>query len=294
MSTAAADARLEAIHTIHRAAYQIRKDVIDEVHFGGSGHPGGALSAADVIATLYWHVLRIDPANPQWPDRDRFVMSKGHSAPILYAALGERGFFDRSHFKTLRQIDSILQGHPCMLKTPGLDMSTGSLGQGLSVAVGMAMGARLGGQHFQTYALLSDGEVQEGMVWEAAMAAAHHGVGNVTAIVDRNHLQVDGRTEEVMSIDPLDRKWAAFGWHVVEVNGHDIGALVDVFAERARLADEQPWVLLCDTVKGKGVSFMENEMEWHSHTIDAEQREAAHAELEATRLAPPSPSSLFR
>lgn len=289
MSTTLDTRRRTAIETIHRAAYQLRIDVIDMVHLGGSGHPGGALSAADIIATLYWHVLRVDPSRPDWPDRDRFVMSKGHSAPILYAALAERGYFDRdTHIGTLRQIDSILQGHPCMLKTPGLDMSTGSLGQGLSVAVGMALGARLAGQGFQAYALLSDGEVQEGMVWEAAMAAAHHGVGNVTAIVDRNRLQVDGPTEEVMSIDPLDRKWAAFGWHVEVVDGHDIGALVDVFAERARRADGQPWVLLCDTVKGKGVSYMENVMEWHSHTIDAEQRALALAELEAKREAPPT------
>lgn len=288
MSAGNGSDRQMAIETVHRAAYQLRMDVIDMIHFGGSGHPGGALSSADVMATLYWHVLRVDPARPDWPDRDRFVMSKGHSAPILYAALAERGFFDRdTHIKTLRQIDSILQGHPCMLKTPGLDMSTGSLGQGLSVAVGMALGARLGGQDFGAYALLSDGEQQEGMVWEAAMAAAHHGIGNVTAIVDRNHLQVDGPTEEVMSIEPLDEKWAAFGWHVEVVDGHDIGALVDVFEERARRADDQPWVLLCDTVKGKGVSFMENVMEWHSHAIDEEQRTAALSELEAKREAPP-------
>jgi transketolase len=290
MSAVAGDERQASIERIHRAAYQLRMDVVDMVHFGGSGHPGGALSSADIMATLYWHVLRVDPARPDWPERDRFVMSKGHSAPILYAALMERGYFEKAaHIKTLRQIDSILQGHPCMLKTPGLDMSTGSLGQGLSVAVGMALGARLAGQGFGAYALLSDGEVQEGMIWEAAMAAAHHGVGNVTAIVDRNHLQVDGPTEEVMSIDPLDQKWAAFGWHVEVVDGHDIGALVDVFAERARRADDQPWVLLCDTVKGKGVSFMENVMEWHSHTIDEEQRAAALAELEAKRESPPPP-----
>jgi transketolase len=284
----AVGARREIIETIHRAAFQIRMDVIDLVHQGGSGHPGGALSAADIIATLYWHVLRIDPASPSWPDRDRFVMSKGHSAPILYAALGEKGYFDLgTHIGSLRQIDSILQGHPCMLKTPGLDMSTGSLGQGLAVAVGMALGARLFGRDFQTYALLSDGEVQEGMVWEAAMAAAHHRVGNVTAIVDRNHLQVDGPTEEVMSIDPLGAKWEAFGWRVAEVDGHDIGALVDAFELRRREADDRPWVLLADTVKGKGVSFMENVMEWHSRTIDADEREAAIAELRAQQETSP-------
>lgn len=280
--------RAAAIGEVHRAAYQIRKDVVDLVYHGGSGHPGGSMSAADIIATLYWYVLRIDPRDPGWADRDRFVMSKGHSAPILYAALGERGYFDRSHFTTLRQIDSILQGHPCMLKTPGLDMSTGSLGQGLAVAAGMALGARLSGRSFNVYALLSDGEVQEGMVWEAAMAAAHHRIGNLTAIVDRNHLQVDGCTEDVMSIDPVPEKWAAFGWRVRQLDGHDIGALIDAFDERLEGADGQPWVLLCETVKGKGVSFMENVTEWHSHTIDDEQRAAALRELDERLDDPPA------
>ena len=271
--------RNQVVEVVHHAAYQLRMDVIDLVHDGGSGHPGGALSSADIVAALYWHALRVDPARPQWQDRDRFVLSKGHSAPVLYAALCEKGYFDRSHLKTLRQIDSILQGHPCMLKTPGLDMSTGSLGQGLAVAVGMALGARLGSQGFHTYVLLSDGELQEGMVWEAAMAAAHHRVGNLTAIVDRNHLQVDGQTEQVMSIEPLADKWRAFGWHVVTLDGHDVGVLVDAFDERLRAVGDQPWVLLCDTVKGKGVSYMEDVMEWHSHTIDEGQYAQAMREL---------------
>jgi transketolase len=279
--------RQETIRTIQQAAYQLRRDVIDLVFHGGSGHPGGALSCADIVATLYWHVMRVDPADPEWPDRDRLVLSKGHAVPILYAALGERGFFERSHFTTLRQIDSILQGHPCMNKTPGLDMSTGSLGQGLAVGLGMALGARLAKQDFHTYVLLSDGELQEGMIWEAALAAAHYGVGNLTAIVDRNHLQVDGLTEEVMGIDPLDAKWDAFGWRVIQLDGHDIGALVDAFDNHDLTADPQPRVLLCDTVKGKGVSFMEHVMEWHAQPIDVDQRAIALRDLEERYADPP-------
>ena len=193
---------------LREAAYRIRVDVIEQVFHAGSGHPGGSLSAADIVATLYWHVMRIDPHRPRWPDRDRLVLSKGHAAPIVYAALAEKGYFERSDLGTLRQIDSILQGHPCMRRTPGLDMTSGSLGQGLSVGLGMALGARLAGQDFQTYVLLSDGELQEGMVWEAAMAAAHHRAGNLTAIVDRNHLQVDGEPRPSWPSTPWMRSGA--------------------------------------------------------------------------------------
>ena len=210
------------------------------VYHGGSGHPGGSFSAAEIVATLYWHVLRIDPTDPRWPDRDRFILSKGHSAPIVYAALGERGYFDVAHFHTLRLIDSILQGHPDWNKTPGIDMTTGSLGQGLAAGLGMSLAARHQDRDVRVYVLLSDGEVQEGMVWEAAMAAAHFRVGRLTAIVDVNHLQTDGPTETIMTIEPLAQKWRSFGWQVVEVDGHDVAALMDAFDAGDDVDDAAP------------------------------------------------------
>jgi transketolase len=225
--------------------------------------------------------MRIDPARPDWPERDRFILSKGHSAPILYAALGEKGYFDRAHFRTLRQIDSILQGHPDLKRTPGVDMTTGSLGQGLAAGLGMALAARRLDQDFEVHVLLSDGELQEGMVWETAMAAAHFGAGNLTAIVDINHLQTDGPTETIMTIEPVADKWTAFGWQVQAVDGHDVAALIEAFDAQPRGSGTKPRVLLCDTVKGKGVSYMENVTEWHSHAIDDDQRRIAMAELDA-------------
>jgi transketolase len=262
-------------------AYRLRSHVIDMVHSGGSGHPGGSLSLADIVATLYWHVMRIDPVRPDWPDRDRLVLSKGHAAPIIYAALAEKGFFSRDLLSTLRRTNSKLQGHPDMHKTPGIDMTSGSLGQGLSVALGMALGSRHLGRPFHVYALLSDGELEEGMIWEAAMAAAHYRVGNLTAIVDCNGLQVDGLVRDVMNIEPLADKWRAFGWRVVDLDGNDIPALLAAFDLRRREAADQPWVLICRTVKGKGVSFMEGVMEWHASPITAEQREEALRQLAA-------------
>ena len=213
-------------------AYQLRQDVIEMVHQGGSGHPGGSFSSAEIVATLYWHVLKVDPANPSWDERDRFILSKGHSAPILYAALGEKGYFDTANFSKLRVIDSILQGHPDMNKTPGVDMTTGSLGQGLAAGLGMALAGRRLERDYSVYVLLSDGEVQEGMVWETAMAAAHFGAHRLTAIVDVNHLQTDGPTETIMTVEPLAEKWRAFGWHVQTVDGHDTAALMDTFDDR--------------------------------------------------------------
>ena len=201
-------------------AYQLRRDVVEMVHQGGSGHPGGSFSSAEIVATLYWHVLDVDPTNPRWEERDRFILSKGHSAPILYAALGEKGYFDTANFSKLRVIDSILQGHPDMNKTPGVDMTTGSLGQGLAAGLGMALAGRRLERGYAVYVLLSDGEVQEGMVWEAAMAAAHFKADRLTAIVDVNHLQTDGPTDTIMAIEPLADKWRAFGWHVQTVDGH--------------------------------------------------------------------------
>jgi transketolase len=260
-------------------AYRLRSHVIEMVHSGGSGHPGGSLSVADIVATLYWHVMRIDPAQPRWSERDRLVLSKGHAAPIVYAALAERGYFPVDVLPTLRKTGTILQGHPDMRKTPGIDMTSGSLGQGLSVALGMALSSRHLDQAFNVYALLSDGELQEGMIWEAAMAAAHYGAGNLTAIVDCNGLQVDGLVRDVMNLEPLADKWRAFGWRVLEIDGHDYAALLGAFDRRRAEAGSEPWVLLCRTVKGKGVSFMEGVMEWHASPINVELRDKALAEL---------------
>ncbi len=270
-----------ALRTLQTIANHLRREVIEMIYHGGSGHPGGSLSAAEIVTVLYWHVLRVDPLNPAWEERDRFVLSKGHACPILYAALAHRGFFDCSLLRTLRQLDSSLQGHPDYCKTPGLDMTSGSLGQGLSIALGMALGARQAGAGFRVYALLSEGELQEGMIWEAAMAASHYRVNNLTAVVDYNNLQVDGPVNEVLSIEPLLDKWRAFGWHALMVeDGHDVAALLDAFdAREAARQEPQPWVIVCRTVKGKGVSFMENVMEWHASPISQEQCERALAEL---------------
>lgn len=272
------------IHRLQVKAYELRCDVIDMIYQGGSGHPGGSLSAAEIVAALYWHVMQVDPTRPDWEDRDRLVLSKGHAAPIVYAALAQKGYFAREHLTTLRQLGSILQGHPDCRKTPGLDMTSGSLGQGLSVALGMALGAAQARKDFRVYCLLSDGETQEGMVWEAAMAAAHYQVANLTALVDYNNLQVDGWIHEVMSIEPYADKWRAFGWNVVELDGHAILALLSAFAG-VREGTARPSVLICHTTKGKGVSFMENVMEWHASPLTKEQYAQAIGELEATLTA---------
>ncbi len=260
-------------------AYALRCDVIEMIYGAGSGHAGGSLSLAEIVATLYWHVLHIDPFQPSWPERDRLVLSKGHCAPIVYAALARRGYFDPAVLSTFRKTGSILQGHPDFRKTPGLDMTSGSLGQGLSVGLGMALASRQSRVNYQVYVLMSDGEMQEGMTWEAAMAASHYQVGNLTVVVDRNNLQVDGFVNDVMAIEPLAEKWRAFGWRVVEIDGHDVAALLEAFTERRANADSSPWVFICRTVKGKGVSFMENVMEWHGGTLTDDQYRQAMTEL---------------
>jgi transketolase len=251
------------------------------VYLAGSGHTGGSLSSADIVAALYWSEMRIDPARPDWPERDRLVLSKGHCAPIVYAALARRGYFDPAVLRTFRKTGSLLQGHPDMRKTRGLDMTSGSLGHGLSVGLGMALASRQSGVAYRTFVLQSDGEMQEGMTWEAAMAAAHHGVGSLTAIVDRNRLQVDGWVSEIVDVEPLAAKWAAFGWQVIEVDGHDISALLDAFEARRSLPASRPAVLICQTTKGKGVSFMEDVMEWHGGTLSPELYEQALRDLGA-------------
>ncbi|MDR1603908.1 MAG: transketolase [Gracilibacteraceae bacterium] len=256
-----------------------RRDIIRMVAAAGSGHPGGSLSAAEILATLYGTEMRVDPARPDDPERDRFVLSKGHAAPALYAVLAARGFFPRAELTELRRLGSRLQGHPDMRKTPGVDASTGSLGQGLAIAGGLALAARVAGRSYRVYTLLGDGEVAEGMVWEAAMAAAHYRLDNLVAIIDLNGLQIDGPTAVVMNPEPLEAKWAAFGWRVFSVDGHDPASLQAAFAA-ARQTRDQPSVLLARTVKGKGVSFMENRAEWHGKAPNAEQTARALAELE--------------
>jgi transketolase len=265
---------------LQEKAMTIRRLVLQMIYQAGSGHPGGSLSATDIVTALYFSVLNLDPARPDWPERDRFILSKGHACPVLYAALALRGYFPMEELWTLRKLGSRLQGHPDRLKTPGVDATTGSLGQGISIALGMALGAKLHGAKYKVYALLGDGEQQEGQMWEAAMAAAHYSADNLIAIVDNNGMQIDGSNEEIMSISPLPDKWRSFGWRVLTLNGHDMAEILQAF-EDAKKTKGQPTVLIARTVKGKGVSFMENRSEWHSGAPTKEQFEKAMEELEA-------------
>ncbi|WP_425806019.1 transketolase [Desulfitobacterium sp. Sab5] len=270
---------------LKRKANQIRQDIITMLVSAKSGHPGGSLSATDIVAALYFHEMKVKAEDPQWADRDRFVLSKGHAAPVLYAALAEKGFFPKEELLGLRHTGRMLQGHPDMKRIPGVDMSTGSLGQGLSAANGMALAGKLNKKDYRVYVLMGDGEMGEGQIWEAAMAAAHYKLDNVTAILDNNGLQIDGPTEQVMSTSPLLDKWKAFGWHVIEVDGHDIESLLAAF-EEAKATKGKPTLLLAKTIKGKGVSFMENQVGWHGNAPSAEQGEQALSELreEASHL----------
>ena len=265
---------------LRRAAARLRLDVLEEVFSAQSGHPGGALSSAEIFTWLYNKELNVDPAQPRWSDRDRFVLSKGHSSPGLYAALARRGFFDPALLPTFRKSGSILQGHPDMKKIPGVDMTSGSLGQGVSTACGMALAAKLDGASWRVYTLLGDGEMEEGQVWEAAMFAAHNKLDNMCWIVDSNGLQIDGRVEDVAGPGPLDKKFEGFGFHVLKVDGHDFDALEAAFAA-ARAEKGRPTVILASTVKGKGVSFMEDQAGWHGKAPNAEQYAQAKQELEA-------------
>jgi transketolase len=260
-------------------ATKIRIGAIEGVYSANSGHPGGSLSAADVFAYLYFKEMRVDPANPQWEDRDRFVLSKGHCAPGLYAALALKGFFPWEDLKTLRQVGSYLQGHPSMRLTPGIDMSTGSLGQGISVAAGMANAAKYLGKNINVYSLLGDGEIQEGMVWEAFMYAAHYKLDNLCAIIDFNGLQIDGKVQDVMNPEPIDEKLRAFGFEVAVVNGNDFDELEGAF-EKFHETKGKPFAIVMKTVKGKGVSFMENNVGWHGKAPNDEEYAVAMADLE--------------
>lgn len=262
-------------------ANKIRLGVIEGVYHAKSGHPGGSLSISDVLAYLYFKEMNIDPKNPKWPERDRLVLSKGHTAPGLYSALAQRGYFPVDDLKTLRHIDSYLQGHPDMKGTPGVDMSSGSLGQGISVATGMALSGKISGDSYRVYTILGDGELEEGQVWEAAMFAAHKKLDNLCAVIDFNNLQIDGSLDEVNSPCPIDEKFKAFGWNVVVIDGHDFDQIEDAFA-KARQTKEQPTAIIMNTTKGKGVSFMENKASWHGAAPNDEQYAQAMQELRDT------------
>ena len=261
-----------------KVANEVRKGVLTAVHGAKSGHPGGSLSAADIFTYLYFEEMNIDPADPKKEDRDRFVLSKGHTAPGLYSALAHRGFFPVEDLETLRHLGSYLQGHPCLDKIPGVDMSTGSLGQGISAAAGMARFAKQTGKGFRVYSILGDGEIQEGQVWEAVMSAGHFKLDNLTAFLDNNDLQIDGHVSAEMSVYPIREKFEAFGWNVVEADGHDVDELVEAVA-KAKACEGKPTLIWCKTVKGKGVSFMENQVGWHGGAINDEQYETAMKEL---------------
>lgn len=256
----------------------MRKDIVKMLTEAGSGHPGGSLSAADIVACLYFWEMRHDPKKPGWEARDRFVLSKGHAAPVLYSALAESGYFDKDKLITLRQLGSPLQGHPDMRKLPGVEASTGSLGQGIGWSVGMALGLRLDKLDSRVYVLVGDGELQEGLVWEAVMAAAHYGLDNLTAVIDHNGLQIDGPVDKVMSPEPVADKFRAFGWHVIEIDGHDISAILAAL-DKARSNKGKPTAIVAATVKGKGVSFMENAADWHGAAPSKEQGQQALNEL---------------
>lgn len=263
---------------LEKTACKVRMGVIEGVYNAKSGHPGGSLSISDVLTYLYFAKLNVDPKNPKWEDRDRFVLSKGHCAPALYSVLAERGFFDKNELKSLRHIGAMLQGHPDMKGTPGVDMSTGSLGQGISAAAGMALGGKLSSAAYKVYAILGDGEIEEGQVWEAAMFAAHNKLDNLVAIVDNNGLQIDGKITDVCSPMPITDKFEAFGWHVITMDAHDFDSIEKAFDEAEKI-NGKPVAIVMTSVKGKGVSFMENQVGWHGTAPNAEQYAQAMDEL---------------
>lgn len=268
-----------SIKDLKKYAVKVRKHVIDEVYSAASGHPGGSLSCTDILVALYFSEMRVDSKKPTWEDRDRFVLSKGHCSPALYAVLAEKGFFPKEDLVSFRKADSYLEGHPSMRYVPGVDMSTGSLGQGISAAVGMAMAGKLDGKDYRVYSILGDGELQEGQVWEASMAAAHYKLDNLTAFLDYNGLQIDGRITDVMSPEPVAGKFEAFGWKVLKVDGHDIEKIIEAINE-AKRTEGKPTIIIASTIKGKGVSFMENQAGWHGSAPNKEQRDQAIAELD--------------
>ena len=266
------------IEVLKNIAKTIRRDIITMITESASGHPGGSLSAVEILTTLYFNEMNVDINNPNDPNRDRFVLSKGHAAPALYSVLARKGFFDKGELKGLRKFKSILQGHPNMKYVPGIDMSTGSLGQGISAAVGMAIAGKLDKNGYRVYSLLGDGELEEGQVWEAAMSAAHYKLDNLTAFVDHNGLQIDGKCSDVMSPEPVSDKFRAFGWNVIEADGHDFDELINAI-EEAKTVKGKPTMIVCQTIKGKGVSFMENQASWHGTAPSREQCDIALKEI---------------
>ena len=268
------------LEMLKEKALNIRLGALKGIHAAASGHPGGSLAIADILAYLYFAEMNVDPANPKDENRDRLVLSKGHTAPALYAALAEKGFFDKDILKTLRKFGSILQGHPDMKHIPGIDMSTGSLGQGFSAACGIALAGKIDSKDYRVYSIIGDGESEEGQIWEAAMFGAHYKLDNLVAIVDNNGLQIDGKVTEVMNPTPLDEKFAAFGWNVINIDGHDFDQIADALA-CARATKGKPTAIIAKCVKGKGVSYMEDQVSWHGSAPKDDQYEQAVAELKA-------------
>ena len=266
------------IKSLEKTAAEIRCGIIKAIHNAGSGHPGGSLSAADIVTALYFDEMNVDPKNPKMKGRDKFILSKGHAGPVQYSALAVKGYYPMEDFMTLRKLGSKFQGHPDMHKVPGIEMSTGSLGQGISAAGGMALANKLDNDPGRIYVLLGDGEIQEGIVWEALMSAAHYKLDNMVAILDHNGLQIDGKNEDVMTVAPVVEKFQAFGWNVIQIDGHDFEQILDAF-KQARACKGKPTMIVAETVKGKGVSFMENNAGWHGKAPDEEQTKQALAEL---------------
>lgn len=268
----------QSIEQLQETSKVIRRDIVTMIHASGSGHPGGSLSSADILSALYFNVMNIDPKNPKMEGRDKFVLSKGHAAPVLYSALARRGFFKAEELINLRKTGAMLQGHPDMKNIPGVEMSTGSLGQGFSTSIGMALAGKLDKSDARIFVLLGDGELDEGIVWEAAMSASHYKLNNITAILDFNGLQIDGKNEDVMNISPVDTKFESFGWNVIAVDGHDVEAIMAAL-EEAKTVTDKPSILIAKTIKGKGVSFMEDQAGWHGKAPNDEELSIALAEL---------------
>ena len=263
---------------LQKIANQLRIDTLEMIHRREAGHPGGSLSAAEIVTCLYFHCMNIDPSNPSWVDRDRFILSKGHASAVLYAALARKGYFPLSDLENWGELDCHLQGHPDILKTPGVDMTSGILGHGIAISTGLCLAAKALGKKFRTYTLLGDGECQGGIVWEGAMLAAKYRCGNLTAFLDYNDVQLDGFVHDIMPLEPLVQKWVAFNWHVLEIDGHNIPEILEA-VEVAKTVEDQPTMIIAHTVKGKGVSFMENKSEWHGRAPTAQELALARQEL---------------
>lgn len=268
----------ELIAELSSKAAEIRRSIVKMITAAKSGHPGGSLSAADILAVLYFHTMRHDPKNPTWENRDRFIISKGHAGPVLYSTLAEAGYFPKDELMTFRKLNSRIQGHPDMKKIPGIDFSTGSLGQGMPVGVGMALAGKLDEKPYRVFVMIGDGESQEGSIWEASMAASHYKLDNLTVILDHNGLQIDGPNDKVMKINPVEDKWKAFGWNVLVIDGHDLEQIIDAL-DAKNIVPGKPTMIIAKTIKGKGVSFMENEAGWHGKAPKPEELERALADL---------------